>query len=236
MVVNERKTVLNAPSDEPHQPVWARNQNRRRGGGGLFSKLVVFTVLMAVFAFFAAPAVAFFGIRSAAEASDVAGLTRLIDYPAVRQSLRPQLDGNPAASAPAPSFLEDPIGAVRRQIEQATAPRTPDADAYLTPAAIAALTRGEGRYASQRVEDGLPSPDSTNTGGPLPKPVYWGMNRARMSVADEGGSETVFTFERKGAFEWKLVHVGLPDGVAPAPVPVTAPPVPMVGKSGARGG
>ena len=52
-----------------------------------------------------APAVAFFGIRSAAEASDVAGLTRLIDYPAVRQSLRPQLDGNPAASAPAPTFM-----------------------------------------------------------------------------------------------------------------------------------
>jgi hypothetical protein len=41
-----------------------------------------------------------------------------------------------------------------------------------------------------------------------------------------------------------LVHIGLPDGVAPVPepvpepvpAPVTAPPVPMVGKSGARGG
>lgn len=216
MFHHEEKTVLNAPSDEPHQPVWARNQKRRRGSGGLLGKLIVFTVLMAVIIFFAAPAVAFFGIRSAAEASDVAGLTRLIDYPSVRQSLRPQLDGNPAASAPAPSFMEDPIGAVRRQIEQATAAPAPDVDAYLTPAALAALTRGEGRYASQHVEDGLPSPDNTNTGGPLPKPVYWGMNRARMSVDDEGGSETVFTFERKGPFEWKLVHVGLPDGVAPA--------------------
>ena len=236
MFCHEGKTVLSAPSEEPHQPVWARNQKRRRGGGGLLGKLIAFIVLMAVFIFFAAPAVAFFGIRSAAEASDVAGLTRLIDYPAVRQSLRPQLDGNPAASAPAPTFMEDPIGAVRRQIEQATAPRAPDVDAYLTPAAIAALTRGEGRYASQRVDGGLPSPDNMNTGGPLPKPVYWSINRARMSVADEGGSETVFTFERKGPFEWKLVHVGLPDGVAPAPPPVTAPPAPMVGKSGSRGG
>lgn len=222
---------MNAPSDEPHQPVWARNQKRRHGGGGLLGKLILFAVLTGAFAFFAAPAVAFFGIRSAAEASDVAGLTRLIDYPAVRQSLRPQLDGNPAASAPAPSFLEDPIGAVRRQIEQATAPRAPDVDAYLTPAAIAALTRGEGRYASQYVEDGLPSPDNTSASGPLPKPVYWGMNRARMSVADEGGSETVFTFERKGPFEWKLVHVGLPDGTAPA-----VPPAPRVGGSGKNGG
>lgn len=207
---------MNAPTEEHHQPVWARSPKRSRGGGGLFGKLILFAALMAVFAFFVAPAVAFFGIRSAAEASDVAGLARLIDYAAVRQSLRPQLDGDPAASAPAPTFMEDPIGAVRHQIEQATAAPAPDVDAYLTPAAIAALTRGEGRYASQHIEGGLSSPDNTNTGGPMPRPVYWGMNRARMSVADEGGSETVFTFERKGPFEWKLVHIGLPDGVAPA--------------------
>ena len=232
MAANEGKTVLNTPSDEHHQPVWARNQ-KRRGGGGLFGKLILLAVLGAVIAFFAAPAVAFFGIRSAAEASDATGLARLVDYAAVRQSLRPQLDGNPAAAAPAPSFMEDPIGAVRRQIEQATAAPEPDVDAYLTPAALAALTRGEGRYASQRTDAALPSPDNTNTGGPMPKPVYWGMNRARMSIADEGGSETVFTFERKGPFEWKLVHIGLPEGVAPV---AARPAEPVVGESGRRGG
>lgn len=219
MAAHEGMTVLNAPSDEHHQPVWARNQRRQRGGGGVFGKLILWVVLMAVFVFFAAPAVAFFGIRSAAEANDAAGLTRLIDYAAVRQSLRPQLGGNPAATAPAPSFMEDPIGAVRRQIEQVSAAPAPDVEVYLTPAALAGLTRGEGRYASQRTVGPQASPDATTTGGPMPKPVYWGMNRVRMSVADEGGSETIFTFERKGPFEWKLVHVGLPDGVAPAVAP-----------------
>lgn len=180
-------------------------------------RFIVALIAVAVVSFFAAPGVAFFAVRSAAEANDVAGLARLVDYAAVRQSLRPQLDGNPAAVAPAPSFMEDPIGAVRRQIEQATQPQAPDVDAYLTPAAVAALTRGEGRYASQRGGGPLPSPDATTTGGPMPRPVYWGMNRARMSVTDEGGSATVFTFERRGPFEWKLVHIGLPDGVAPAP-------------------
>jgi hypothetical protein len=218
MFRHEGKTVLNTPSNEPHQPVWARKKKRQGGLGGLFANLILAAVLAAVIAFFAAPAVAFFGIRSAAETSDVAGLARLIDFPAVRQSLRPQLDGNPAASAPAPTFMEDPIGAVRRQIEAATAPSAPDVDTYLTPAALAALTRGEGRFASQRT-DAAPSAseNSSSNGGPIPKPVYWGMNRVRMSVQDEGGSETIFTFERKGPFEWKLVHVGLPDGVAPAP-------------------
>jgi hypothetical protein len=189
----------------------------------LVGRLILALVVVAAISFFAAPAVAFLALRSAAETNDAAGLARLIDYGAVRQSLRPQLDGNPAVVAPAPSFLEDPIGAVRRQIEQAAAPQAPDVEAYLTPAALAALSRGEGRYASLRTGAALPSPDHSSTGGPLPRPVYWGMNRARMSVADEGGSETIFTFERKGPFEWKLVHVGLPDGVAPAVVPGTAP-------------
>lgn len=195
-------------------------------------RLIVAFIAVAVISFFAAPGVAFFAVRSAADANDAAGLARLVDYAAVRQSLRPQLDGNPAAMAPAPSFMEDPIGAVRRQIEQAAAPQAPDVEVYLTPPALAALTRGEGRYAAQRTGGPLPSPDATTTGGPMPKPVYWGMNRARMSVTDEGGSETIFTFERKGLFEWKLVHIGLPDGVAPAPTRA----VPTVGNSGGKAG
>ncbi len=197
----------------------------------LVGRLIVILVVLAAISFFAAPGVAFFGVRSAAESNDAAGLERLIDYAAVRQSLRPQLDGNPAAVAPAPSFMEDPIGAVRRQIEQAAAPQAPDVEAYLTPGALAALTRGEGRYASQRATGPRPSPDAATTGGPLPRPVYWGLNRARMSVADDGGSETIFTFERKGPFEWKLVHVGLPEGVAPAPLAA-----PVVGQGGRKGG
>ena len=37
-----------------------------------------------------------------------------------------------------------------------------------------------------------------------------------MAITDRGGSRTIFTFERKGPFEWKLVHIGLPEGAAPA--------------------
>ena len=177
----------------------------------LFGNLVLLAVIAAVVSFFAAPAVAFFGIRSAADANDVAGLTRLIDFGAVRQSLRPQLSGNPAAMAPAPTFLEDPIGAVRRQFEPGEGAAIADADAYLTPAALAGLTRGEGRYASQRSS----RPAGAAADHPMPAPVFWGVNRVRMAVTDEGGSRTIFTFERKGPFEWKLVHIGLPEGAAP---------------------
>ncbi len=185
----------------------------------LFGNLVVLALAAAAVAFFIAPAVGFFAIRSAAEAGDVQGLTRLIDFQAVRQSLRPQLSGG--VQAPAPSFLEDPIGAVRRQMERNPILNTPDVDAYLTPPALSALTRGEGRYASHW-SAAAPPVAGTETRKPWPRPVFWSVNRMRMAVEDQGGSRTVFTFERRGPFEWVLVQIGLPDGSAPA-APQAAP-------------
>ncbi|MFN3815420.1 DUF2939 domain-containing protein [Brevundimonas sp.] len=183
--------------------------------------LFVAAIIVAVLGFFAAPGVAFFALRSAAQSGDVHGLQTLVDFDAVRRSLRPQLDERPGAQVPAPAFLEDPIGAVRRQFEDASRP-APDADAYLTPAALAALTGGEGRHASERSRTGaVPPPEQAEA--PWPRPRYWGVNRARMAVADEAGSETIFTFERTGAYRWVLVHIGLPDGGTPvAPAPTAA--------------
>ena len=196
----------------------------------IIGRLLLAAVVIAAISFFAAPGVAFFAIRSAADANDAAALSGLIDYTAVRQSLRPQLAGNPAARAPAPSFLEDPIGAVRRQFEQAAPALGPSPDAYLSPAAVAALTRGEGRFAAQRTTPAL----LFERRDMFPEPVFWGVNRARMAVTDEGGSKTIFTFERKGPFEWRLVHLGLPEGVAPAPASRAG--APRVESGGAKGG
>jgi len=97
--------------------------------------------------------------------------------------------------------------------------------ACLPPAALAGLTMGEGRYAAERTRAGAPAPVVPTLEAPMPRPRYWGMNRARMAVVDEGGSATMFTFERRGAFTWKLVHIGLPDGATPqaAVAPEEAP-------------
>ena len=195
---------------------------RRRGDHrvkNILGKLVLVAIALAVVSFFAAPAVAFFGIRSAAQSDDVAGLQRLVDFDSVRASLRPQLSNRPEALTPPPSFMNDPIGAFRRQFEETVAPQGPDPDAYLTPDAIDGLTRGEGRYAAvvstATMEADIEPP-------PWPTPRYWGVNLARLAVTDEGGSDTVFTFARKGPFEWKLVHIGLPDGSTPPTTPTPA--------------
>jgi hypothetical protein len=177
----------------------------------VFGNLVLAALALAVVSFFAAPAVGFFGVRSAAQSDDIAGLQRLVDFDAVRASLRPQLSGRPEAMAPPPSFMTDPIGAVRRQFEDVATPQGPDPDAWLTPDALDGLTRGEGRYAAVQT----PAAAAAAAPAPWPSPRYWGINRARMAVTDEGGSVTVFTFERRGPFEWKLVHIGLPEGATP---------------------
>lgn len=180
------------------------------------ARLLLAGLVLALISFFAAPGVAFFAIRSAADARDTAGLAGLVDYGQLRQSLRPQLAGNPAAVAPAPSFLEDPVEAVRRRLEPRPTVRPPEVDLYLTPAALAALTRGEGRAARSRTGAEL-----AGRRDPWPWPAYWGVNRTRFAINGGDGARTLFTFQRTGLFEWRLVHIGLPDRIAPAAIPPT---------------
>ena len=203
------------------QPVWARDAARKTAARRepsfkrLILNLIVVGMVVAAISFFLAPAVAFIGIRAAAEANDIAGLARLIDYDAVRASLRPQVSGRVEALTPPPSILQDPIGAIRRQFEQATpqfVPAVPPVDAWLAPGPLLALTSGSGRDALTVGTNPAVEPPHV-----WPRPTYWSVNRARLSVSDETHAPTVFTFERRGPFEWKLVHIGLPSEGSVAP-------------------
>lgn len=207
--------------DADYQPVWARAQARKAAARRdpslkrLILNLIVVGVVAAVVAFFIAPAVAFFGIRAAAQAGDVQGLSKLIDYDAVRASLRPQVSGRVEPLTPPPSILQDPLGAIRRQFEQAVpqvVPSAPPVDAWLAPQSLIALTSGAGRDALMVAEN-----PAGQTAQGWPRPVYWSVNRARLSIADDAHAPTVFTLERRGPFEWKLVHIGLPPEGSVAP-------------------
>jgi hypothetical protein len=185
----------------------------------LFTSLLLIAVIVGAAAFVAAPYFAFLAMRSAAASQDVEGLSKLVDYDAVRSSLRAQLLG-PAAQTPAPSFVENPIGA----IEHAIAPMapTPQVDAYLTPGGLYALTVGEGRNAAKAT-----APPQGAGSGPLPQVRYWGVDRCRLAIAakDPAWDETVFTFARQGIFRWRLVQVRLPGKVG-APAQSQAVPAP----------
>jgi hypothetical protein len=180
--------------------------------------VVILAVVGAALSFVAAPCVGFFALRSAAQAEDVQGLSELVDFDAVRAGLKPQLLAATPVQAPPPSVWQDPLGALKHAIEPLQQP-APDVDAWLSPRALAALTRGAGREAPAVAARPPAAPAPKTLSAPWPQVRYWGVNRARLAVAGPGG-DTVFTFQRKGIYRWKLVQIGLPPkppAGAPAP-------------------
>ena len=182
----------------------------------LFKIALVAAVIFGL-SFASAPYFAFRALRAATAAEDVQATADLVDFPAVRKSLTGQLapDAAPASVEP-PSVWKDPIGALKRAIEP-LAPPEPKVDRYLTLPGLSALTRGyaPGKApAPARGDQPLDVRLKATMTGPWPTVPYWGMNRTRIAVKRPGEAEkvTVFTFERRALFTWKLVHVQLPEG------------------------
>ena len=211
------------PAPQQRQYAWDqardyRDQGRRPSVGGAIANFIGMAVIAAGLAFFLAPAYAFFALRSAALSGDVPALAELVDYGEVRASLRAQMSDSPRAQEPEPSWLENPIEAIRRRLGQAAEEATgaaPNVDPFLTPQALAGITYGEGHFAAERSRAGAPPIQHEATDQPWPGLVHWGPSRTRFRIRDEGGSETVLTFTRSGIFAWKLSHIGLPEGGSP---------------------
>lgn len=177
--------------------------------------LIVLAIFVFAAAFATAPWFAFRALKAAAQYEDVQAIGQLVDFPAVRSSLTGQLVADtPAAQPEAPSIWRDPLGALKKAIEPMVPPE-PKVDRYLTVAGLSALTRG---YAPGQV----PPPPTTEPSlgeqfrdslrGPYPGIAYWDPNRVRISVKRPNGrgKVTIFTFERRELFTWKLVHIRLP--------------------------
>ncbi|HTI66181.1 MAG TPA: DUF2939 domain-containing protein [Caulobacteraceae bacterium] len=187
------------------------------GGGARLERrphplLTLFLVGLALAgaAFVTAPLFAFRSLRAAAEYGDVQALSQLVDYNAVRQSLRTQLRPASAERGPPADLLHDPLGALRRAWEPAS-PQA-DVDPYLTPDSLAALAHGRAAPAATKTV-----PGGGLFGGPVPAMRFWSADRVRLGVTDptRPARETILTFERRKAFSWRLVGVGLPQAAPP---------------------
>lgn len=179
----------------------------------LFSVLLVVGLVGFGLSFLGAPWFAFRSLRAAAAAGDVQGVAAVVDYNALRQSLRPQL-GEPALNVPPPSIWQDPIGAIGRAIRPTE--HQADIDSYLTPQALAELTNAKADEGPRA--DGVPFKAGDLLPGLHGSEVrFWDPNRSRIAVVTAGkpDKETVFTFERRGLLAWKLVHIGLPQAAQP---------------------
>jgi hypothetical protein len=164
------------------------------------SSLLLIAVGLFALAFLAAPWFAFRALREAAAAEDAQALAELVDYRAVRASLKPQLTEVAAPVAP-PDPWRDPIGALKRVIEPLQ-PAPPAIDRHLTPDGLHALTMA--------APGSAPAPSARP---PFPVLDYWGFRRVRFAVHPKGAParEVTLTFQRRGLFTWKLTHVDLPE-------------------------
>ncbi len=187
------------------------------------SLIILIAVAAAAAFFYFSPVIALYDIRGASQTQDVESLAKLIDFDAVRTSLKQQLDaGNGDVAAPTP---KDPVGATGTVLKKtadsigqvwkdivnpSSTPKAPLAilvtpDDYLKPRSIYALTYGAGR-AAPKVE--VADTDEK----PMPKMIFFSLDRARVTVLSKQYDQgtTTFTFERKGLTHWVLVHVALP--------------------------
>jgi hypothetical protein len=190
----------------------------------IFGFLLLVIIAVAASLFYAAPIISFYDVRSACKSQDIEALAKLIDFDSVRTSLKIQLlAGDEGIAAPAPSALNDPVGATGsafkgvadsvgkafNELVNPNAPKTPpkpviDANSYLTPRALLGLTYGAAKDANTfelSQYEGKP---------PTPKTAFFSLERARLTVTDETHGATTFTFERHGLTHWTLVHIGLP--------------------------
>lgn len=190
----------------------------------IFGFLLLVIIAVAAGLFYAAPIISFYDVRSACKSQDIEALAKLIDFDSVRTSLKIQLlADDEGIAAPAPSALNDPVGATGsafkgvansvgkafNELVNPNAPKTPpkpviDANSYLTPRALLGLTYGAAKDANTfelSQYEGKP---------PTPKTAFFSLERARLTVTDETHGATTFTFERHGLTHWTLVHIGLP--------------------------
>ncbi|MFZ5668988.1 MAG: DUF2939 domain-containing protein [Pseudomonadota bacterium] len=178
-------------------------------------KIFLVAALAFAIAFAGAPWFAFRALRAATAAEDVQAVAELVDFPAVRKSLEGQLVPARASTAEPPSVWKDPLGALKRAIEP-LAPPEPKVDRYLTLPGLSALTRGYAPGKAPPPAGGVQPLDvriKAAAKGPWPTVAYWDPNRTRIAVKrpETPDKVTVFTFERRALFTWKLVHVQLPE-------------------------
>ena len=174
----------------------------------IFGFLLLVIIAVAAGLFYAAPIISFYDVRSACKSQDIEALAKLIDFDSVRTSLKIQLlAGDEGIAAPAPSALNDPVGATGsafkgvadsvgkafNELVNPNAPKTPpkpviDANSYLTPRALLGLTYGAAKDANTfelSQYEGKP---------PTPKTAFFSLERARLTVTDETHGATTFTF------------------------------------------
>jgi hypothetical protein len=176
--------------------------------------LIVIVLVLALGWLAAGPFIAINGIRSAVQAQDAAKLSQYVDFPAVRSSLKQQVDDYVVRRAGA-DVQSNLLGAIALRL--ASGATDGIVDAMATPAGLAAVM--EGRNFWHRLSGSRSSDDAYATAPPRDplagaKYRYESLSRFTATVNNADGDPVVFVLSRQGV-TWRVTEVRLP--FAPPP-------------------
>ncbi|MEP6632851.1 MAG: DUF2939 domain-containing protein [Luteimonas sp.] len=150
-------------------------------------------------------------IREAVKTQDASALSRQVDFPALRESLKIQLNDRLIRRA-GPEAQSSLLGAFGLSLAGGLIGG--GVDAMVTPMGLGAMM--EGRKVWKRVDDGIKpigAPDANAQPSPEPlhdaKYRYESLSRFTATIHDDSGHPLVFVMTRDG-LRWKLSDIRLP--------------------------
>jgi len=179
--------------------------------------ILVVIILLAIAGWIAAgPFLTIHAIRSAIQEQNAAKLSQYVDFPALRTSLRQQVDDYVVRRA-GPDMQASLFGAVALQL--ASGATDGIVDALATPAGLAAVMEGRNfwhRLSGQR--RGADSLATTAPRDPLEgaRYAFESPSRFTATVRNADGDPVVFVLARRG-FAWRVTEVVLPLAVEATP-------------------
>lgn len=146
-------------------------------------------------------------IRDAVQAQDAAALSKQVDFPALRASLKAQLSDRLVRSA-GPDMQSSVFAAFGLRVANGLI--DPAVDAMVTPMGLGAIMEGrkEWAYASA----GFTRPDASAPASGTLQQIdsrFESPSRFTATMHDGSGTETVFVLTRSG-LNWKLSDIRLP--------------------------
>lgn len=146
-------------------------------------------------------------IREAVQAQDAAALSREVDFPALRASLKAQLSDRLVRKA-GPGFQSSVFAALGLRLANGLI--EPAVDAMVTPLGLGAIMEGRKEWAYASAGFARPDPNASS-----PEPLreidsrFESPSRFTATMHDGSGAETIFVVTRTG-LNWKLSDIRLP--------------------------
>jgi hypothetical protein len=181
--------------------------NRILGG------LIVLVLVALAAAYVASPIYAFHQLKDAAETGDRERLEALVDFPAVKDDLKRQVDSGATKLARRAQGVGYPIAAVLGAVGAALGDKA--VDKLVTPDAISAMVQYGETPREHRKDAAKPSASSDEGAGPGPTRVRFAYLspdrfRARVAPASEPTHGIDLILGRQGLFSWRLEAIELP--------------------------